>query len=177
MLKTKAGRTLASAFTRTVLLDAAFAYLIASQFANDDVWFSFFAALAIFWILPVLFALKSVLYKALFYFLNRSSVRQTLVQEFRRAGLPLLSGTEFNDPADLYFAQVAQDDSLPKSARLFAAQVVGQLALVPTYSSADTLILHANLDVALSTYFDQLRRQGVKPHRENNRDRIGAREK
>ena len=165
MLKTKGGRAIASVFVYAIVLDLALASLVGSFFSDGDRWFGFFATLAFLWIVPMALGLKSVLYKIVFFFLAKSGARKILVQEFRKAQLPLLSGTDFNEPADLYFADVADDDDLPKPARLFAAQCLGQFVMIPSYSIPDSVILRANVDAALAIYFDELRRDGVKPHK------------
>lgn len=164
MLKTRTGRAYANALLYGVALDVTLSYLVATTFASDDRWLFLLLVLGAFWLGPIFFSIKSMLYKALLHFLTRAGVRRALVHEFRKAELPLTSGTDFNEPADLYFTVVAEDDTLPKSARLFAGQTVGQMALLPTYSWADTIILHANLDASLATYFDELRRDGATPH-------------
>jgi len=36
--------------------------------------------------------------------------------------------------------------------------------VMPIYSSVDAVTMHSNLDAALATYFDEMRRDGVRPH-------------
>lgn len=164
MLKTSAGRALTSAIIFGIALDLTLAYSFTTIFAGPEFWFLFSAILAFLWLAPLIFGFKSMLYKIIFHYAKRGSIRRTLVQGFRKAGLPLLSETGHNDPADQYFTEVAEDDSLPKSARLYASATLGQLVLIPMYSKVDTLFSHANLDAALATYFDEMRRDGVQPH-------------
>ena len=54
--------------------------------------------------------------------------------------------------------------TLPEAARLYAAKMLGQLALIPTYSPTDAVLTHVTLDAALADYFDELRCAGVRPH-------------
>ena len=144
LLKTKGSRAIASVFAYALILDLAVASLVGSFFPEGDRWFGFFATLAFLWIMPILLSLKAVIYKTIFYFLAKNGNRKMLVREFRKAQLPLLSGTDFNEPADLYFSDVAADDSLPKPARLFAGQCLGQFAMIPSYSLPDSVIVRAN---------------------------------
>ncbi|QFT60463.1 hypothetical protein FIU94_16660 [Sulfitobacter sp. THAF37] len=153
----------------SLALDVVLAYAVASLLGPNDFWTTFFVMLGIFWFGPIPFAIKGNIYKLLLQQFNKNSVRTSLVQSFREAQLPLLSGTEFNDPADLYFREVANDDELPKSARLYAGVTMGQMSILNQYSMVDTLMLHSNLDAALAQYFDEMRRDGVKPHGLDNK--------
>lgn len=164
MLKTKFGRAIGFGWLVAFVLDLALAYALATWLAANDFWLGFSAILAVLWLGPVVFAFKGMIYKIVLFYLTKGTTRRNLVQDFRRARLPLLSGTSFNDPADLYFQEVASDDSLPKSAVDYANATVGQLGLISRYSSVDAVICNANLDAALGTYFDEMRRDGVQPH-------------
>jgi hypothetical protein len=164
MFKTKLGRARGFGWLFATALDIVLAYLLASWFFSEDLWFGFLLLVGVLWLGPLFFAIKGSIYKTLLYFITRAGTRKTLVQEFRKAQLPLLSGTDFNEPADLYFQEVASDDTLPKEARIYANMLIGQMGIVPIYSSVDTITMHANLDAALAIYFDEMRRDGVRPH-------------
>jgi hypothetical protein len=103
MLKTKLARATWSNIAICSLLDVALAYVIARFVSPDEVLVTTAILVAVIWFAPLVFIFKGNIYKAILYHLNKSSVRTTLVQEFREAKLPLLSGTSFNDPSDLYF--------------------------------------------------------------------------
>jgi len=164
MLKTKLARATWSNAAICSLLDVALAYVIAGFVSPDEVLVTTAILVAVIWLAPLVFIFKGNIYKAILYHLNKSSVRTTLVQEFREAKLPLLSGTSFNDPSDLYFNEVAADRTLPASATLYAGVFAGQMSIISKYSVVDAVIASANTDAALATYFDEMRRDGVNPH-------------
>tara|TARA_R110002110_G_scaffold225601_2_gene439657 strand:+ start:2876 stop:3397 length:522 start_codon:yes stop_codon:yes gene_type:complete len=172
MLKTKMARTTWSNIAICSLLDVALAYVIARVVSPDEVFVTTAILVVVIWLVPLVFIIKGNIYKTVLYHLNKSSVRTALVQEFREAKLPLLSGTDFNDPSDLYFNEVAADKTLPASATLYACMFVGQLSIIPKYSFVDAVVVSANTDAALATYFDEMRRDGVKPHKFELPDQI-----
>jgi hypothetical protein len=121
MMKTRTGRTIALNLVVGALFDIAIAAAVAQLF-DGDYWTVFLLALAALWLLPILFRLRNTLLRGLLFLVHRKATRRLLVQEFRKAKLPLLSDTSFNDPADLYFSEVAGNDDHPKDARLFSAK-------------------------------------------------------
>jgi len=167
LYKTKLGRNLAAGIVIATALDFALAYALAKYFFKDDFLISFLAILAFFWVTPFVFVFKNALFKMIAYHLERKKIRKSLVHEFRKSQFPLLSDTEFNDPADMYFEEVANDESLPKHARIAAAKTIGELSVIAKYSWADAFITYSNLDAALADYFDELRRDNVPPHQGN----------
>ena len=170
MFKSRLGRSFGFNFAISSILDIALAYVIATFFDSADFWIAFFLILAVIWFVPLIFLLKVNIYKLLLQQLNKTSIRTFLVQSFREAQLPLLSGTNFNDPADLYFQNVEDDDELPKSARRYAGATIGQMSIINHYSIIDAFAFHSNLDAALAQYFDEMRRDGVKPNGLDRKD-------
>jgi hypothetical protein len=164
MLKTKLARATWSNIAIGSLLDVALAYVIARVVSPDEVFVTTAILVVVIWFAPLVFIIKGNIYKSALYHMNKSSARTTLVQEFREAKLPLLSGTGFNDPCELYFNEVAADKTLPASATQYAGMFAGQLGIIPKYSLVDAIVVSANTDAALATYFDEMRRDGVKPH-------------
>jgi hypothetical protein len=164
LLKTASGRAQAQLLAFWTVADALIAYAVAYLFFADDMLFAFLVTLGVIWIVPLALKAKNLVLFSLWGLLNKTTIRGQLVREFRKSQLPLLSRTDFNDPADLYFQEVAEDDKLPKSARLFAAMSLGQLSIISRYSLAEAIFARSNLDAALAIYFDELRRDGVPEH-------------
>jgi hypothetical protein len=170
LLKTTSGRAYAQVLAFWTFADAVIAFGIAYLFFSDSLLFAFLVTLAFLWLVPLVLKLKNFALFAIWGAMSKAGIRAQLVREYRKNQLPLLSGTDFNDPADLYFQEVAGDDSLPKSARLFAAQSLGQLSIIPRYSVVESVFARSNLDAALATYFDELRRDGVRQHKSLDED-------
>jgi len=165
LLKTASGRAQAQILAFWTVADALIAFCIAYLFFADHILFAFLVTLGVMWLVPLVLKAKNIALFSVWGFLNKTTIRSQLVRDFRKNELPLLSGTDFNDPADLYFQEVADDDTLPKSARLFAAMSLGQLSIVARYSLAEAIFARSNLDAALAIYFDELRRDGAKQHK------------
>ena len=165
MLKSKLGRAFITGFAMTLFLDAIISWAGAKLLFEHDMLFGFWAILAVLLIAPLLFGLKTIVYKAIGYQFTKNKTRKVLIHEFRKAALPLFESDVYVPDAEQYFSLVSNEDQLPKSAITFATQTIGQLALIPKYSLADTFIVHANLDAALEDYFDELRRDDTPPIR------------
>lgn len=161
MLKSRGSRIWVTKVLISTVLDVFLACALAALFGTRDFWITMLVILGFLWIAPWLLRINSTLSKLIQFFVQRGRFRRDLVHAFRKAKLPLLSQTDFNEPADLYFAEVASDDSLPKEARLFSSRTLGELTMVPKYSLVDSIIFNANIDAALAEYFDQLRRDGM----------------
>jgi hypothetical protein len=165
LLKTASGRAQAQLLAFWTVADALIAFSIAYLFFADTIFFAFLLTLGFMWLVPLVLKAKNLVLFSFWGFLNKTTIRSQLVREFRKSELPLLSRTDFNDPADLYFQEVADDDTHPKSARLFAAMSLGQLSIIARYSFVEAIFARSNLDAALAIYFDELRRDGVKQHK------------
>ena len=125
MLKTALGRSYTQVLVFWLAADALIAFAVAYFFFADDLLVAFLVTIALLWLVPLLLKLKNLVVFSIWGMMSKDTIRSQLVREFRKNKLPLLSGSDFNDPADLYFQEVSEDDTLPKAARLFAAQTIG----------------------------------------------------